>query len=260
MCIYAYISSKRIDCFPSCVFGTVPVLFIYLFIILRINDAQEEEREAALEEAKAAAEAAVSRMNAMNNSRASIFEATPPPPPVPVPVPAPTPAASAAGATSSGAKKLSAKLNWDKLKKLTLHEKEQLKQEIEASLDGHQIDFEKDSADLTPEGKQQLDKIAPFLLKHPNEVICIEGHTNCIDVQPQKMRRNSIGNLVKSKAKEMVPCVDGGCRLKQLSQARAQMVMEHFSTWGVTNKMEVHGWGCQHPEFKNKKMVRIFPQ
>ncbi len=35
---------------------------------------------------------------------------------------------------------------------------------------GQEIEFLKDSADLSLEGKKQLDKVLPFLLKNPTQV------------------------------------------------------------------------------------------
>lgn len=99
-----------------------------------------------------------------------------------------------------------------------------------------EIEFVQNKAELTHLGKGICDKVLPLLLKLPDMKINIESHTNC----------------KKGKC-------DNGCHLMDLSQDRVDTVKSYFVERGATNEFHTKGWGCRHPELKNVRMVRIYP-
>jgi outer membrane protein OmpA-like peptidoglycan-associated protein len=100
-----------------------------------------------------------------------------------------------------------------------------------------EIDFEKNQKDITAAGKVVCDKISGILLEYPELEIHIQSHTSCKEGK----------------------CV-AGCKLMELSQDRVEEVMHYFESQGCVNKFIPKGWGCQHPEIKNKRKVRVFPE
>ena len=115
----------------------------------------------------------------------------------------------------------------DKIKSIMYEIEETLKEEIE---------FHQNSPELTDQGKVICKKVLPFLLKLPDMIINIESHTNC----------------KKGKC-------DNGCHLMDLSQQRVETVKHYLIEHGATNEFHTKGWGCRHPELKNVRMVRIYP-
>lgn len=115
----------------------------------------------------------------------------------------------------------------DKVKAIMYDIEETLKEEIE---------FVQNKAELTDQGKVICNKVLPFLLKLPDMKIHVESHTNC----------------KKGKC-------DKGCHLMDLSQDRVDTVKRYFVEHGSTNEFQTKGWGCRHPELKNVRMVRIYP-
>ena len=107
--------------------------------------------------------------------------------------------------------------------------------EIEETLK-EEIEFHQNSPELTDQGKVICKKVLPFLLKLPDMIINIESHTNC----------------KKGKC-------DNGCHLMDLSQQRVETVKHYLIEHGATNEFHTKGWGCRHPELKNVRMVRIYP-
>mmetsp|Transcript_17982 Transcript_17982/g.30084 ORF Transcript_17982/g.30084 Transcript_17982/m.30084 type:complete len:411 (-) Transcript_17982:1063-2295(-) len=99
-----------------------------------------------------------------------------------------------------------------------------------------EIEFVQNKAELTAIGKGICDKVLPLLLKLPDMKINIESHTNC-----KKGR------------------CDDGCHLMDLSQDRVDTVKFYFVERGATNEFHTKGWGCRHPELKNVRKVRIYP-
>lgn len=107
--------------------------------------------------------------------------------------------------------------------------------EIEETLK-EEIEFVQNKAELSDQGKHICDKVLPFLLKLPDMKINIESHTNC----------------KKGKC-------DHGCHLMDLSQERVDTVRSYFLERGASNEFHTKGWGCRHPELKNVRKVRIYP-
>ena len=79
-------------------------------------------------------------------------------------------------------------------------------------------------------------QVLPLLLKLPDMKINVESHTNC----------------KKGKC-------DNGCHLMDLSQERVETVKHFFKEHGAANEFHTKGWGCRHPELKNVRLVRIYP-
>ena len=115
----------------------------------------------------------------------------------------------------------------DKVRAIMYEIEETLKEEIE---------FVQNKAELSAQGKGICDKVLPFLLKLPDMKINIESHTNC----------------KKGKCEE-------GCHLMELSQERVDTVRCYFVERGASNEFHTKGWGCRHPELKNVRKVRIYP-
>lgn len=113
---------------------------------------------------------------------------------------------------------------------------ESIRREIEETMK-EEIEFVKNKADITDQGKSICDKVIPFLRKVPDIDIYIESHTNC-----QKGK------------------CDDGCYLMDLSQERVDNVKGYFQKHGCQNKFITKGWGCKHPEYRNVRLVRIFPE
>ncbi len=173
-------------------------------------------------------------------------------------------------------RKEKARHNWNLLRKYTDEQRELLKQNIEKTMEHHQITFLKDEAELTDDGKALLDQVVPFLVEHPEARIHVEGHTNCMSVAPSAAaslgRRSSVGpvsetgrimhaSLSAHKTQKSVrACIPEECRLLELSQQRADSVTQYLVSQGCKNEFISKGWGCQHPHFKNVRLVRIFPQ
>jgi outer membrane protein OmpA-like peptidoglycan-associated protein len=108
--------------------------------------------------------------------------------------------------------------------------------EIEETLK-EEIEFVKNQATLTPQGEAVCAKVVPFLLRLPDMVIHIESHTNCFHGK-----------------------CDNGCYLMALSQERVDTVRSFFLKNGCKNEFLTKGWGCKHPELRNIRLVRIFPE
>jgi outer membrane protein OmpA-like peptidoglycan-associated protein len=99
-----------------------------------------------------------------------------------------------------------------------------------------EIEFVQNKAELTTQGKSICNKVLPLLLKLPDMKINIESHTNC---------KKGI--------------CDDGCHLMDLSQDRVDTVRSFFEEHGASNEFHTKGWGCRHPELKNVRLVRIYP-
>jgi outer membrane protein OmpA-like peptidoglycan-associated protein len=110
--------------------------------------------------------------------------------------------------------------------------------EIEETLK-EEIEFVKNQATLTSQGEAVCAKVIPFLLRLPDMVIHIESHTNCFH-----------GKCDGAK----------GCYLKELSQQRVDTVRSYFLKSGCRNEFLTKGWGCKHPQLRNIRLVRIFPE
>lgn len=108
--------------------------------------------------------------------------------------------------------------------------------EIEETLK-EEIEFVKNQATLTPQGEAVCQKVVPFLLRLPDMIIHIESHTNCFAGK-----------------------CDQGCYLMELSQHRVDTVRSYFLQNGCKNEFLTKGWGCKHPQFRNIRLVRIFPE
>ena len=110
-----------------------------------------------------------------------------------------------------------------------------LKEELDDTMT-EPLEFVKNTAELSPSGLQSCLKIIPVLLSNPTLAICIDGHTNCF----------------------LDKCKDH-CIHVQLSQLRVDAVKEQLTRGGAHNNILTKGWGCKHPELKNKRAVRIYP-
>jgi outer membrane protein OmpA-like peptidoglycan-associated protein len=110
-----------------------------------------------------------------------------------------------------------------------------LKEELDDTMT-EPLEFVKNTAELSPSGLQSCLKIIPVLLSNPTLAICIDGHTNCF----------------------LDKCKDH-CTHVQLSQLRVDAVKEQLTRGGAHNNILTKGWGCKHPELKNKRAVRIYP-
>jgi outer membrane protein OmpA-like peptidoglycan-associated protein len=108
--------------------------------------------------------------------------------------------------------------------------------EIEETLK-EEIEFVKNQATLTAQGEAVCAKVVPFLLRLPDMVIHIESHTNCFHGK-----------------------CDKGCYLMELSQSRVDTVRSYFLKHGCKNEFLTKGWGCKHPELRNIRLVRIYPE
>lgn len=113
---------------------------------------------------------------------------------------------------------------------------ESIRRDIEETLK-EQIEFVKNKSDITEQGQLICNKVVPLLKRMPHLVIHIESHTNCF----------------------LAKC-EHGCILMELSQERVDNVRNYFINAGCTNQFIAKGWGCKHPEHKNVRLVRIFPQ
>jgi outer membrane protein OmpA-like peptidoglycan-associated protein len=118
--------------------------------------------------------------------------------------------------------------------------KAQVREEIKELLTAKEIQFVKNEAALSDEGKSVVDEVAGFLLKHPELRMHIESHTNCVTGKKSR-------------------CVKT-CYLADLSQQRVDIVKERLIRSGCTNDFETRGWGCKHPLYANIRLVRIFPE
>ncbi len=138
--------------------------------------------------------------------------APPPPPPAPAPPPPPPPPPPPLDSDSDGVP--------DSIDRCPNTPKGDVVDEWGCTIKLERVHFATDKAVILPESDEVLDSAVAVLKKHPNLVIEVDGHTDSTG-SPQH-------NL-------------------DLSQRRADSVMQYLRSHGVTNTMTAKGYGEDKP-------------